>query len=696
MLRLKPFRIVNNVHISGLFDVCKVKVTCRSVARCQCFGHLCKQESTFSWPFLGSFYKRTVFKKCTSTSLLQRNFPLSRCSKQKSDVVSGQRLNKLKLSPEASKTLTPKARPKASDIKRLLTLAKPESAKIAGAVALLLVSSSVTIAIPFCMGKVIDIIYTASQDGHLGDRLKDICKILLVVFIMGSLANFGRVYLMQIAGQNIVKRLREKLFGSIIKQEIAFFDKTKTGELINRLSTDTSLLGQSVTMNISDGLRAAISAIGGISMMVFVCPKLAAISMGIVPPIAVVSVIYGRYVKNITRQVQDKLADATQFAEEKLGNVRTVRAFAHEKKEISAYSEKVTDVLMLSYKEALARGIFWGSTGLSGNVIVLSVLYYGGIMMTEAQITVGDLSAFLLYAAYVGISFGGLSSFYTELMRGLGASSRIWQLVHREPRIPLSDGLTPSGPVQGNVEFEQVSFYYPSRSDVAIFNNFNLVVPAGSVTAVVGSSGSGKSTVAGLLLRYYDPANGKITFDSEDIRALSPLWLRSQIGVVSQEPVLFSCSIMDNIAYGSNDPSTVTTEQIIDAAKKANCYTFVTSFPSGFNTLVGERGLLLSGGQRQRIAIARAILKNPKILILDEATSALDAESEFLVQDALENLMVDRTVITIAHRLSTIRSADQIAVIDGGRIAEIGSYDDLMLIPHGIFRKLVERQTITR
>ncbi|XP_060068390.1 ATP-binding cassette sub-family B member 10, mitochondrial-like [Ylistrum balloti] len=587
--------------------------------------------------------------------------------------------------------------PPTSEIWRLLSLAKPEKWRLAAALALLMVSSAVTMSVPFCIGKVIDIIYTelVDQGDKMKERLQQICSILVVIFIVGGLANFGRVYLMNLTGNNIVRRLRSQLFSSIMRQEIGFFDKNKTGELINRLSTDSTVVGSSVTTNISDGLRAVAQAIGGVSMMCYVSPKLAGIALCIVPPIVMMSRFYGQYMRNITKKVQDSLASATQVAEERISNIRTVRSFAQEKREVNAYDEKIDHILMLSYKEALARGIFWGSTGFSGNMIVLAVFYYGGLMMTESQISVGDLSAFLLYAAYVGVSIGGMTTFYSEMMRGLGASSRLWFLIDRVPTIPVSGGVIPTSEVVGKLSFNNINFSYPARSDVTIFSDLNLTVPAGSVTAVVGASGSGKSTLGTLLLRFYDPAHGSVVLDQEDIRDLDPLWLRTQIGSVSQEPILFSCTVAENIAYGAPDPTKVTQEAIEEAARKANAYNFIQTFPEGFNTMVGERGLMLSGGQRQRVAIARAILKNPKILLLDEATSALDAESEYLVQEALERVMVGRTVITIAHRLSTIMKADQIAVLDNGGIAEVGSYQQLMGLNNGMFRKLVERQTIT-
>jgi ATP-binding cassette subfamily B (MDR/TAP) protein 10 len=351
-------------------------------------------------------------------------------------------------------------------------------------------------------------------------------------------------------------------------------------------------------------------------------------------------------------------------------------------------------VLNLSYKEALARGVFFGMTGLSGNFIILSVLYYGGSLVAENSITVGALSAFLLYAAYVGVAIGGLSSFYSEMMKGLGASTRLWELIDSTPQIPLHGGMVPVNGMKGHIQLQNASFAYPTRADTLIFDKVNLDIPAGSVMAIVGQSGSGKSTLGSLLLRFYDPTAGKILIDGLDISNIDPYWLRQQIGTVSQEPILFSCSIKENILYGATNTESITDEQIHEVAREANAYDFIMKFPQQFDTLVGERGIMLSGGQRQRIAIARALMKNPNILLFDEATSALDADSEHLVQEALERVATNRTVITIAHRLSTIRHADKIAVLHEGSFPEIGPYEDLMRIQDGMFKRLVEKQTV--
>ncbi|XP_056390783.1 ATP-binding cassette sub-family B member 10, mitochondrial isoform X4 [Hyla sarda] len=546
---------------------------------------------------------------------------------------------------------------------------------------------------PFFLGKVIDVIYS-SPNQDLTTSLTTLCALLSGVFLCGAVANGTRVYLMQTSGQRIVRRLRSSLFSSLLRQEVGFFDKTRTGELINRLSSDTVLIGRSVTENLSDGLRALAQASVGVGMMFFVSPQLATFVLSIVPPLAIVAVIYGRYLRKVSKLTQDSLAEAAQLSEERISNIRTVRAFGKEIVEMKKYDSKVDYVLELAYKEAFARAGFFGLTGLSGNLIVLAVLYKGGLLMEAANMTVGELSSFLMYAFWVGISIGGLSSFYSELMKGFGAGSRIWELLDRKPVMPFNEGLviTPEK-FRGALDFRDVSFMYPSRPDAPIFQDLNLSIPSGSMMAVVGPSGSGKSTLVSLLLRLYDPSTGSIYIDGHDLRHLNPLWLRSKIGTVSQEPVLFSCSISENIAYGAEDPSTVTPEQIQRVAEVANAMGFIENFPKGFDTVVGEKGVLLSGGQKQRIAIARALLKNPRILLLDEATSALDAENEYLVQEALDRLMEGRTVLIIAHRLSTIQNADAVAVLDQGRVVECGKHEQLLQNRNGLFSKLMEKQS---
>lgn len=594
---------------------------------------------------------------------------------------------------DAERDRTPTTLP-VEDVKRILQLAHPERWRLAAALGFLTVSSAVTMSTPFFLGKVIDTIYTSGTDTEtMAASLTSLCIMLTGVFLCGGAANAARVYLMQSSGQKIVRNLRTSVFSSVLRQELGFFDRNRTGELINRLSADTGVVGHSITDNLSDGLRAVAQAAAGVSMMFYVSPSLAYFVLMIVPPLAGLAVVYGRYLRSIAKKTQDALAQATQLAEERISNMRTVRAFGKELSEVDMYTQKADQVFHLARREAVLRAGFFGVTGMSGNIMIMSVLYKGGLLMASQHMTVGELSSFLMYTVWVGISISGLSSFYSELMKGFGAGTRLWELLDRKPEFPLNEGLVlPQDQLKGRLEFHNVSFAYPTRREAPIFQNLSLLVPAGTIMAVVGPSGSGKSTLVSLLLRLYDTDEGIISIDGHDIRDLNPYWLRKHIGTVSQEPVLFSCSIRENIAYGAVDPDAVTTEDIYRVARVANAYNFIQAFPKGFDTIVGEKGVLLSGGQKQRIAIARALLKNPKILLLDEATSALDTENEFLVQEALERLMEGRTVVIIAHRLSTIQNANAVAVLDQRRIAECGQHTELLGNRHGLFRKLMEKQ----
>jgi ATP-binding cassette subfamily B (MDR/TAP) protein 10 len=540
------------------------------------------------------------------------------------------------------------------------------------------------------MGKIIDLVTNPSVDGFMGLTMPQFTGALSVVFCVGAAANAGRVLLFRLAGESIIQNLRNNLYKSVLRQDMAFFDRNRTGELISRLSTDTAIVGKSVTNNVSDGLRALATAGVGSTMMLIISPKLTGIMMLIVPPVALFGIFYGRYVKGLSRQTQSAISEITKVAEERIGSIRTVQAFAKEEQEQKRFGLRVQEVYALAKKEAIASGAFFGGAGLSGNLAVLAVLMYGGQMVMEEVISIGQLTSFMLYTAYVGTALGGMTSFYSEIMKGVGASDRIFELLDRKSPIPLNTGKILED-VQGKIKFENINFSYPTRPQSTIFKDFSLTVQPGTVIAVVGPSGSGKSTIGSLLLRYYDPLVGNIYVDDKNIKDINLHWWREQIGVVSQEPVLFAGTIRENIAYGNE---TASFEEIEDAAAKANCASFINTFADKYETVVGERGVSLSGGQKQRIAIARALLKNPKILILDEATSALDSESEVLVQDALNHLMQGRTVFTIAHRLSTIRSADLVACLSDGNVAELGTYYDLLSREDGVFRKLVELQSL--
>lgn len=596
-------------------------------------------------------------------------------------------------------------------IKRLISLAKPERWKLAGGIVLLLVSSAVTMFVPFGIGKLIDMINEQLKSSSEVDKekvqtqLSHFCGVLLLIFVIGGACNAGRVFLMNTAGQRISKSIREKVYQSMIKQETAFFDRHKTGELLSRLSSDTLTVSELLSVKFSDGIRSIISVSAGLTMMFYTSTKLSFLTLvGVVPPIAFLLVVVGKYIRILSKQVQGSLAAANQVAEERFSNIRVVKTFGHEKYECNLYSQKLEDLLKLVYKEAKVRAVFFGLTGFSGNVMLVSALYVGAPMLGDSTITVGQLSSFLIYAGYVSLSASGIANLWSDVNKGLGASAHLWDILDRKSDYTYSGGIIPESKPQGHVEFSNVTFAYPSRSDVTVLNGLNLCIPAGAMTAVVGGSGSGKSTIASLLLRFYYPLSGQILFDGLSVKELDWTWLRKNIALVSQEPVLFSGSIRDNIAYGSvicdesKDTSTeiftsIPEEEIWKAAKIANADKFISALPNGLDTIVGERGITLSGGQRQRIAIARALMRDPKVLLLDEATSALDAESEHLVQDALEKIMLGRTVLVIAHRLSTVRNADQIAVLENGSIAELGSYDQLMAKENGAFKTLVRLQT---
>ncbi|KAI8073212.1 ATP-binding cassette sub-family B member 10, mitochondrial [Gongronella butleri] len=580
------------------------------------------------------------------------------------------------------------------DTKRLFRLAKPEAKSITAAIGLLLISSGITMSVPFSMGRIIDIVTNpeSAKDKAFGLSLPEFFGVLGIVFTVGATANMGRVMLFRLSGERIIQRLRNDLYKNILRQEMAFFDRNRTGELISRLSTDAAIVGKSVTNNVSDGLRALATATVGSGMMLYVSPHLTGIMMLVVPPVAMFAIVYGRYVKKLSRRTQTAVAEITKVSEEKISAIRTVQAFAKEDLESKHYASKVMDLYQLAKKEALASGAFFGGAGLSGNLAILSVLWYGGDMVLNNVITIGELASFMLYTAYVGTSLGGLTSFYSEIAKAIGASDRLFELLERKSHIPVDSGKVLDN-LKGKIRFQNVFFSYPTRDQNTIFKNLSLTVNPGTVVAVVGPSGSGKSTIGALLLRYYDADAGNVFVDDVNIKDVNLHWWRDQVGVVSQEPTLFHGTIAENIAYGRPD---ATMDDIKRAATLANCASFIESFHNKYDTMVGERSTALSGGQKQRIAIARALLKNPSILVLDEATSALDSESELLVQEALNRLMHGRTVFTIAHRLSTIRSADVVACIDNGRIAELGTYNELLNIENGTFRRLVELQSLTQ
>jgi ATP-binding cassette subfamily B protein len=583
--------------------------------------------------------------------------------------------------PDASK------KPKISrvTVSRILSLARPQARRILGGIVFLLLASGLMLVYPKAIGDIID------QALKAGDRtqIDRIALSMVAVFLLQGVAMALRYYLFTTAGERVVTQLRQDLFGSLMSQEVGFFDARKTGELTNRLASDTTVLQNAVSVNISMGLRNAAQALGGIALLLYTSPILTGLMMAIVPAVAVGAVTYGRRVRGLSKQTQDALATANEVAEEGLSGIRTVRSFAAERHEVERYRSATERAYDIARHRVRQSAVFMAAVSSAGYLASAVVLWFGGRLVLDGKMTVGNLTSFLIYSMMVAFALGALTDLWADFMRAVGAAERVFELIDRQPAIPSSGGeRLPS--VQGRVEFQQVRFAYPTRPDVPVLRGIDLKLDAGEVVAIVGPSGAGKSTIAGLLARMYDPQGGRVLLDGKPLSALDPEWLRQQIGTVAQEPMLFATSISDNIRYGRMD---ATDAEVEAAARAANAHEFISRFPEGYRTLVGERGVQLSGGQKQRIAIARAVLKNPRLLVLDEATSALDAESEHLVQEALDRLMQGRSTIIIAHRLSTVIGADRVLVLEGGQVVQSGNHAALMG-QEGLYRRLVERQFV--
>ncbi len=579
----------------------------------------------------------------------------------------------------------PKPSFRPASLRRVLRLARPELASLVGGTVCLVFGSATNLLFPQIIGKVVD------QAQAPGGRatLDRYAFAMLGISAVGAVASGLRYAFFTIAGERVVARLRADLFARLMEQDIAFFDAKKTGDLTNRLASDTTVLQNTVSVNISMGLRFVASLGGGVAFLFFTSPKLTSLMLAVVPAIALGAVAYGRRVRKLSREVQDALAGSSEVAEEALGGIRTVRSFTAEPSEVRRYTAAVMRSFELARKRAVIGATFMGVTSLAAFAALGAVLWYGGILVAAGELSGGDLTKFLIYTLMVAFALGGLSDIWADVMKASGAAEHVFELMDRCPAIPPTGGLE-LAEVAGRVDFEQVAFSYPTRPDMPVLSGIDLAVLPGEVVALVGPSGAGKSTIAALLTRLYDPSAGRVLVDGHDLRDLAPDGLRRRIGVVAQEPILFSSSIAENIRYGR---AGATDAEVEAAARAANAHDFVAGFPEGYATLVGERGVQLSGGQKQRVAIARAVLKDPRILILDEATSALDAESEHLVKEALERLMKGRTTLIIAHRLSTVKDADRVCVIDGGRIVESGSHAALME-NEGLYRRLVERQFV--
>lgn len=546
----------------------------------------------------------------------------------------------------------------------------------------LIISSAALLAYPHAIKNIIDDAI-AKKDQHL---LNMAALLALGIFLIQSITGALRYYFFTLAGERTVKRLRIRLFSQIIGQDMTFFDAHKSGELLGRLSSDTGVLQNSLSVNVSMFARSLAQTIGAIAMLFVTSFKLTAFILIIIPPLGILGARFGRRVKAISKKAQDSLATSSAVAEEGISGVRTVKAFTQETFEKNRYENKLDESLDISKSKIKEIARFTNLVTTVGLAAVVFIVWYGGTLVIQGELSVGTLTSFLLYVITVAFSVGMLGSLWTDFMSAIGASERIFELLEKAPE-NLDLGETFSG--AGEIEFKDLTFSYPARAHFPILKGLSGKIKSHETVAIVGPSGSGKSTLAQLLMGFYELQSGSILIDQKDIKNISLKSLREAIGLVAQEPVLVSETILNNIKYARPD---ATDDEAIAASKKAYAHEFISEFPDGYQTLVGQRGVQLSGGQKQRVAIARAILKNPKILILDEATSALDSESEYLVQKALEEQLGERTTIIIAHRLSTVKRADKILVLQDGLIVQEGSHAELMKIENGLYHKLVEKQ----
>ncbi|OCF30539.1 protoheme IX farnesyltransferase [Kwoniella heveanensis BCC8398] len=597
--------------------------------------------------------------------------------------------------PSATAEVTPTLpggkdpKPDAASIIKLLSLAKPQWKLLTVGVACLSVSTAVNLSIPWVIGRIIDFFAPGSDATLLfGLPLEKATGALAVVLLIGAAANSGRSIALRLAGQRTVASIRNQTYGKYLSLPPSHIETAGVGDALSRLGQDTSIVGQSLSENLGEGLKAILGAGAGIGAMYLISPTLTFVMLCIIPPIAVGTFFYGRFIRKLSLKTQEAMGGMSKLAEERLSAHRTVTASNTQLSERALYAGKVDGVYGLQKKETFANGIFQGANEVAGDIGMIGLLIYGGVLVRRGEITVGDMTSLFIYVNWIEWSLNTLAGFFTGLMKGVGASQRIIGLHALPSPIPLSVGEPVAKSRNGSIELRGVDFAYPSRPDAKVLNGLNLRIDKGERIALVGGSGSGKSSIQLLLLRFYDPTSGTVSFDGVDIKSFVPEAWRSRIGIVPQDPILFGGTIEQNIAYGHPN---ATREEIKVAARVAHC-DFIEKLPQGYDTLITKNSL--SGGQRQRIAIARALVGNPSVLLMDEATSALDSESERAVNAALNDLFAnsDITVILIAHRLSSIASADRVILLDGGAVAEDGTYHDLITRRHGKFRKMVEGQ----
>ena len=552
-------------------------------------------------------------------------------------------------------------------------------------VVFLLGSSLGNLAFPKLLGEMVN-----SATSLTPGKMNDVALLLGLVLLLNAVFSYFRVVTFNNVTEKALAYLRRDTYNHLIRLPLKFFEQHRVGELNSRISADITLLQETMTTTLAELIRQIIIIIGGITLLAITSIKLTLFMLVILPPTMIFARTFGRYIRKISKEVQHEVGKSNTVVEETLQGIQSVKAYTNEFFEMNRYRKQTETIAQMGMRSGKYRGAFASFIILGLFGALAAVIWKGSAMLAVGELVPGDLFSFVIYSAFVGGTIGGLASVFTSIQKFIGATEELFALFNEEEEqlVEIAQ-ISSDQELHGQITFKDLSFAYPMRSDELVLRNINIEISSNQLIALVGSSGAGKSTIASLLLSLHLPTKGSICFDGRDSSEFSISAIRHQIALVPQDIFLFGGSIRENIAYGKID---ATDEEINDAALKANAMEFIERFPERFETIVGERGTQLSGGQRQRIAIARAVLKNPKILILDEATSSLDSESERLVQDALEKLMTGRTSIVIAHRLSTIRNADQILVMDKGQIAEKGTHKTLMKKTNGIYKNLSELQ----